>query len=56
MHKTDKIKLGKNIYNTCMVLKDFCEKNSENEKISNLSTLIEFLTKQADDLYYELSK
>ena len=51
-----KIKLAKDIYNTCMVLNNYCQNNMEDEKISDISTLIEFLTKNADTLYFELKK
>lgn len=56
MNNVDKLKLSKDIYNTCMVLKNYCEHNLENEKISDISTIIKFLSQQADNLYYELSK
>ncbi len=55
MKNIKKITLSEKIYNTCVVLDNYCQNNLENEEIQNISPIVEYIRKQSDELYVELA-
>ena len=48
--------LSENIYNSCVVLDNFCKTNPHLEGIQHISPIVEFIRKQSDKLYVQIAK
>ena len=50
-----RIILSEKIYNTIIVLDNFCKNNQEYEEIQNISPIVEFIKDTSDELQVELT-
>lgn len=53
--KQKRIILSEKIYNTIIVLDNFCKHNLEYEEIQNISPIVEFIKDKSDELHLELT-
>lgn len=51
-----RIILSEKIYNTIIVLDNFCKNNQEYEEIQNISPIVEFIKDTSDELHVELTR
>ena len=50
------IKMCENMYNTSVIIDEYCQKNIMTDELQNLSALTHYLRKQCDKLLYEITK
>ena len=48
--------LSEEIYNSCVVLDNFCKTNLHLEGIQTISPIVEFIRKQSDKLYVRIAE
>ena len=54
MNKDNNKQICEKIYNTSVLLDNYCKNNKQAEEIQNISPIIEYLRKQSDKLYTQL--
>ncbi len=55
MNRQDNLRQCEKIYNTCVVLDTYCKCNTKLEEIQIITPIVEYIRKQADKLYSDLS-
>lgn len=48
--------LSEDIYNSCVVLDNFCKTNLHLEGIQNISPIVKYIKKQSDKLYVQIAE